>query len=135
MITHGKASTYNNHKCRCEACRAAWAAYLRPRIKQYRGTHPRTTIYKTKTLNNKKTRKEDRYKILLEKQRGVCAICERAPENYLDEDHNHRTGQIRGLLCRSCNTALGKLGDSPARLRRAAYYLENPPAKHVTIHL
>ena len=26
---HGSISTYVNHLCRCEACRAAWAAYGR----------------------------------------------------------------------------------------------------------
>lgn len=35
-VTHGKASSYNNHKCRCDECRAAWAEYMRPRIKDYR---------------------------------------------------------------------------------------------------
>jgi hypothetical protein len=39
-------------------------------------------------------------------------------------DHNHRTGVIRGVLCAMCNTAVGKLGDSPELLRRAITYLE-----------
>lgn len=33
---------------------------------------------------------------------------------------------IRGVLCHGCNNALGALGDEPARLRRAADYLERP---------
>lgn len=41
-------------------------------------------------------------------------------------DHDHLTGTVRGLLCTTCNTALGKLGDSPTFLRTAAYYLEQP---------
>lgn len=28
-LQHGKASTYNNHKCRCDACKKAWADYIR----------------------------------------------------------------------------------------------------------
>lgn len=35
-LIHGRASTYNNHKCRCDECRAAWAAYMKPRIRKYR---------------------------------------------------------------------------------------------------
>ena len=55
-----------------------------------------------------------------------CSICSR--ENKVHEnlvvDHNHDTGEIRGLLCSSCNTALGHAGDSPERLRKLASYLE-----------
>lgn len=28
-LEHGRPSTYNNHKCRCDKCRAAWAEYIR----------------------------------------------------------------------------------------------------------
>src|SRR5216684_6545254 len=45
-------------------------------------------------------------KQLLEKQGGRCAICEVSEiemGNKLHIDHNHRTGKVRGLLCRPCN--------------------------------
>lgn len=35
-MKHGKASTYTNHKCRCDECRRAWAAYFRSRNKARR---------------------------------------------------------------------------------------------------
>lgn len=35
-VVHGRASSYNNHGCRCDECRAAWKDYMRPRIKKYR---------------------------------------------------------------------------------------------------
>jgi len=35
-VTHGQASSYNNHKCRCDECRTAWAKYMAPRIRKYR---------------------------------------------------------------------------------------------------
>jgi hypothetical protein len=38
-------------------------------------------------------------------------------------DHNHATGEIRGLLCANCNKGIGNLGDSPDRLLVAAGYL------------
>lgn len=65
------------------------------------------------------------YNSMLESQKGVCAICYK-PEvgKALAVDHCHRTGQVRGLLCYMCNTSLGKMEDSPDRLRRAAAYLE-----------
>lgn len=43
-------------------------------------------------------------------------------------DHSHaKGGPVRGVLCVSCNTGLGKFFDNPETLRRAADYLENPP--------
>jgi hypothetical protein len=61
-------------------------------------------------------------------QGGVCAIClrlPRAPDTRLCIDHDHDTGQFRGLLCRSCNGALGLLGDDVSAVQRAVAYLEN----------
>ena len=40
-------------------------------------------------------------------------------------DHNHSTGQIRGLLCSLCNFGIGYLKDSPDLLRKAAQYLDD----------
>jgi len=40
------------------------------------------------------------------KQKGKCAICGKSQEQFkrrLNLDHNHKTGQIRGLLCYYCN--------------------------------
>jgi hypothetical protein len=47
-------------------------------------------------------------RILFEEQRGRCATCDDEREiERLVVDHNHGTGFIRGLLCRSCNVAEG----------------------------
>jgi hypothetical protein len=65
------------------------------------------------------------YERMLVAQNGVCAICrQRDNGKRLAVDHSHATGRVRGLLCFSCNTGIGKLGDDPARLRLAADYLE-----------
>ncbi|MEU2596776.1 endonuclease VII domain-containing protein [Streptomyces hirsutus] len=39
-------------------------------------------------------------------------------------DHCHRTGRVRGVLCFSCNAALGQFKDRPDAIRRAAAYVE-----------
>ena len=70
------------------------------------------------------------YEELLVAQDGDCAICGQ-PEttrlrgrlNLLGVDHDHRTGRVRGLLCRKCNTAIGLLADNPELLSRAVRYL------------
>ncbi|MFI8827108.1 endonuclease VII domain-containing protein [Streptomyces sp. NPDC053431] len=59
---------------------------------------------------------------MIASQRGLCAICPAAPAVHVD--HCHGTGRVRGVLCFNCNSAIGKLGDDPDRIRRAVAYLE-----------
>lgn len=68
----------------------------------------------------------DEYEMLMEVQDHRCAICSGQPrKNVLAIDHDHTTGEVRGLLCSRCNhRLLGSANDDPARLRRAADYLE-----------
>ena len=44
--------------------------------------------------------------------------------NGLTFDHDHISGRMRGMLCSTCNVALGQTGDDPERLRKLAVYLE-----------
>lgn len=59
----------------------------------------------------------------LREQRGVCAICHE-PMKTINVDHNHKSGGVRGILCTSCNTSLGKFKDDIRVLIRAAAYLD-----------
>jgi len=65
------------------------------------------------------------YESLLAGQGGGCAICGRSCSSgrRLAVDHCHRTGMVRGLLCKACNTAIGFLEDSTHLLDRAKVYL------------
>jgi len=51
------------------------------------------------------------YDKILERQKGRCALCDALPKPKmrLDVDHDHRTGEVRGLLCGNCNILLGHL--------------------------
>lgn len=75
---------------------------------------------------------EGDYELLLAKQGGGCAICRRAatetrrkgkPAKFLDIDHCHQTGKIRGLLCGRCNVGIGSFEDDVSLLRGAIAYL------------
>ncbi len=66
----------------------------------------------------------ERYDAMLERQGGLCAICEQPPQKtLLHVDHDHDTGRVRGLLCFSCNVALGYLKHDLDRLASAMTYL------------
>lgn len=64
------------------------------------------------------------FKVMLEEQGGSCAICGDTPDYRLCVDHRHDTGKVRGLLCRSCNKAIGQLGDTPESVLKAYNYLK-----------
>lgn len=51
-----------------------------------------------------------------------CTICGDA-STPLVVDHDHKTGQIRGLLCNHCNRGLGHFRDNPELLEYARMYL------------
>jgi hypothetical protein len=59
-----------------------------------------------------------------EKQSMSCAICLiQLDINATAIDHNHKTGEVRGILCPRCNKALGGFKDSPTILTSALEYL------------
>lgn len=64
------------------------------------------------------------YNLLLETQKGVCAICFKTGFRRLSVDHHHATGKVRGLLCDSCNVALGLLGEDQFRIEQILTYLK-----------
>lgn len=64
------------------------------------------------------------YAEMARRQDHKCAICRELVEGNLHVDHCHASGRVRGLLCGACNTSIGSFADDPARLRRAADYLE-----------
>lgn len=75
---------------------------------------------------------EQKLRDLMDEQKGCCAICD---ESLVDPskdstkqygiDHNHNTGEVRGLLCLHCNAMLGQAMDSPSVLLAGYNYLIN----------
>ena len=55
-----------------------------------------------------------------------CIICGDS-ESTLAVDHDHKTGQIRGMLCSHCNRGIGHFRDDPFLMRFAATYIEQFP--------
>jgi hypothetical protein len=64
------------------------------------------------------------------KQNGACAICGCTDTGSkrtasLNIDHCHETGEVRGLLCHSCNLVLGHAKDNTEVLQRAIDYINS----------
>lgn len=60
----------------------------------------------------------------LSSQGNRCAICQKhITGRDIHRDHDHGTGDWRGLLCTNCNLGLGNFQDDPELLMAAAFYL------------
>lgn len=122
---------------RCSVCdRAARQRYAdrnrsgeRQRVRVYDATETGRRRARAKHLRRAFGITLEDYERMLHEQGGVCAACGQAWEPTarnpgLCVDHDHETGEVRGLLCDPCNRAAGSVGDDPARLRALADYLD-----------
>lgn len=74
----------------------------------------------------------EEYNKVLTFQNGRCAICKqrygkKGQRLILSVDHNHTTGQVRGLLCWPCNKAIAIFQDIAERMAAGSDYIINPP--------
>lgn len=140
----------------CKDCAAEYAAGLHPKMpvrklaRKPDGTlepgprcitHHRTARKRAsqrahdRSIGNLYGISPDDYRAILDAQGGYCYGCRRANgrTRRLTVDHNHRTGAVRGLLCRPCNTFIGHLRDDPQAFIRMAQYLRDEPAQAVLL--
>jgi hypothetical protein len=118
-------------KCSCQKCKSARAKYLR----EYRKTAKGKQYVRKMNLRASHGMTPEEYDTKLRLQNGGCAACGR-PETKRNQygvvslavDHDHvpdsreSSGGRRGLLCMSCNRALGLLGDNADRVIRLFEY-------------
>jgi hypothetical protein len=108
--------------------RADRAAYAREFARKTRAENP--GYHKNLFLKRRYGMSLTQYESMLAAQNGACAICQKTEVNEikgknisLAVDHCHATNRVRGLLCSSCNRALGLFDDSPDLLSKARKYL------------
>lgn len=112
-------------KSRCNTClykeHRDWTAANPDRVREYRGRDGWTLSKRCARYGIAPEQLVDAF----ERQKCSCAICG-VQLTLMGSaiDHNHATGEFRGVLCRQCNRALGMFKDSPVTLRRALEYLE-----------
>ena len=88
-----------------------------------------------RTKNSRRTRLKHFYNMtvveydeLYNAQGGKCAICgihQSELKQSLCVDHNHITGEIRGLLCSNCNAGIGMLQDNSDIIEKALQYMKD----------
>lgn len=103
----------------CKSC-------MKAKSKSHREANPRRK--KDLDLRYKFNITIEEFDAMLTAQGGVCAICGTDEPGgkggaYFAVDHNHETGEVRGLLCNRCNRAIGMLDEDPNVLRSAIEYL------------
>jgi hypothetical protein len=126
------------HECKeCVRKRVLKRYQLKPEeIKEYNRQYRK--LNKVKLLKQKRMRRlgisSEEHDFIVERAQGLCEICGKHQEDFpyskltvengeLSIDHNHTTGELRGLLCANCNHGLGKLSDSGIKLIQAIKYL------------
>jgi hypothetical protein len=106
---------------RSRVCATSRKRYKNPSVRSTRRAYVLNRLYGLSATD---------YNKMLHDQGGVCAICRGSPRGkHLSVDHCHNTGAVRGLLCGSCNSTIGKLKDDPMLTHLATKYLleRTPP--------
>jgi hypothetical protein len=115
-----------------EAIRAYAKAYhikhkerIHANAKVYRASHQKEIIIRSRQY--KYGLSQESFDFLIEKQKQKCAICGKEGWNGHGPhvDHDHVTGNVRGILCNNCNSALGMVGEDAKVARKMADYLDS----------
>jgi Recombination endonuclease VII len=105
---------------RCKSCRSKHHQTVKHLRKKPTKEQKRKQLIKSYSLSVKE------YETLLKNQNNKCAICYSENWGRISPciDHCHVTGKVRGLLCNTCNMALGLFKDNMEILENAKNYLK-----------
>ena len=126
-LNHSKEhSTFEEWEClRCKTTKPLTEFYKRKDTKSYRRVCKECVKEQALLRNFGVDYKW--YTEKLEEQNYSCAICNNKLQHKTNDkfcvDHNHSTGEVRGLLCSNCNTAIGLLKENTEYLDSAKEYL------------
>lgn len=84
----------------------------------------RQSISRRRSLKERYGLTEAEFDQMAVSQNHACVICGRLPTGRLHVDHDHKTKEIRGLLCLRCNSYVGEIERRPDVFERAKQYLQ-----------
>ena len=113
---------FDPNRGRCKPCRRAYQ-------RTYRANTP--GYHRKNNLRQRYGLSYDDFQSILHAQNYCCAICEVEISHGLEYrtnrsvavDHNHDTGEVRGILCSKCNLMLGHARESTEILYKSIVYL------------
>ena len=117
---------YDNNKEACKQRTKEHPSCIAAREKYRNKPETKERIRNYRLLQNYGITNQD-YEQMLEDQGFCCAGCglnQNILEKKINVDHDHITGKVRGLLCGSCNRALGLIKDNLETLVKLQKYLE-----------
>ena len=148
---HRNSSQRDGLRSECKVCRKIYHSVpksdeakenLRKRKKKWAGTEKGKRLAKQHNERYKASRKgvaaarkshlkrnynitPDTYNAMVSSQKGLCAICGESPSNggNLYVDHDHKTNEVRSLLCNNCNLAIGLVKEDVVILANAIAYI------------
>lgn len=125
-----KKADYQKHKEKRKAAvyayraenKEKWLAYNREYQRKRAAADP--NYWRKKDLRRLYGLTIEEYEAMLVAQDHKCAICR---GEFINDrrcvDHDHRTGQVRGILCDLCNVGVAFFGDDPWCLMKVIEYL------------
>lgn len=108
---------YHSHKELCNRKTRDWKDRNREKylsnLREYRRGHPQEYNPEKGRIATIRSHgiSPSYFENLRTAQSNECAICHKKEKLVID--HDHKTGKVRGLLCRNCNLAIGYLEDDP----------------------
>lgn len=128
IFTRSSKRAYRAKEPSCSIkCRGVVSARLNK--KRRKGEDHRAYHQKLYWLDVRYNLTEQQYRDKMDSQFGCCAICGTSladkvySRDQVHVDHNHVTGEVRGLLCGMCNKGIGCLQDSSEILKKALNYM------------
>ena len=135
--TEQPVDNFHKGSDRCKPCAKIYAAKYRAANREKARASSKASYNKNKDAHLKKVKERHferkygltkfEYELLFVQQNHACAICGKLSGEGFEKlvvDHDHVSGNVRGLLCRLCNTSLGGFRDNKDLLKQAITYLE-----------
>lgn len=116
---HKRSAVKRGHDSWCKTCKAEYRHQYFLKNKEWEVSRSRIKAWKGAGIGISL----EEYTARLKDLNNQCQICGTNAQT-LHVDHCHDTGRVRGLLCGSCNRALGLFKDSPEVLEKAKQYLK-----------